>query len=410
MLPTTRDRTDDLHAGRLWTAPAYGERTARRMRLPLVPGALVVGGWLTFYVTVLAFQPDPRAGDDLARLGDRRVAREHPAPARRSCDRSALRQVGFAAAGVAGLLGIVLAVNCRAAEHRRELVAGRAGAAAALGLAAVGLAQRFGTPRRTKPWSPRRPERRCGVLGCAVASGYGRALRSCASHSPRTLRRRSFIRLRFATPVAAGAPAAARRSERRSALRARRLSLTAQKARPSPAVSPDAPDEHLSRPAASAGVGVGGSACSDEASASRASSGAKRRLRLDPDRLGVTDQHGHADAGRVQRELGELEDLPRFGTELPLLGELVALQFPIHAQIALCRGDAARPLDAGVACSRLTGMWPRRTRARPAASRSGPSTHASCMAEQFGLATISLPSRAWSLTPATTSGIPSRRR
>ena len=62
MLPTTRERTDDLHAlEELWAAPAYGERSIRRPLLPLVPGALVAGGWLTFYVAVLAFQLVPLA-------------------------------------------------------------------------------------------------------------------------------------------------------------------------------------------------------------------------------------------------------------------------------------------------------------------------------------------------------------
>ena len=63
MLPTTRDRTDDLHAlEELWAAPAFGEPEAHRRRLPLVPGALVAGGWLTFYVVAIAFQPAPEPG------------------------------------------------------------------------------------------------------------------------------------------------------------------------------------------------------------------------------------------------------------------------------------------------------------------------------------------------------------
>ena len=58
MLPTTRDRTDDLRAlEELWAAPAYGEPGARLRRLPLIPGALVAGGWLTFYMVAIAFLP-----------------------------------------------------------------------------------------------------------------------------------------------------------------------------------------------------------------------------------------------------------------------------------------------------------------------------------------------------------------
>jgi hypothetical protein len=151
MLPTTRDRTDDLHVlEELWAAPAYRERSTRRPLLPLVPGALVAGGWLTFYVAVLAFQPDPEPGmtwpawatavslvNILLLLGAAAIG-------------PLFGKVGFAAAGVAGLLGIVLAVNCRAAEHHLGnwwLV--ELGAATALtGLAAIGLAQRFGTLRR----------------------------------------------------------------------------------------------------------------------------------------------------------------------------------------------------------------------------------------------------------------------
>ena len=62
MLPTTQDRTDD-HT--LWRAlDSSGVRRAHRPpdAAPARPGALVVGGWLTFYVTVLAFQPDLSRG------------------------------------------------------------------------------------------------------------------------------------------------------------------------------------------------------------------------------------------------------------------------------------------------------------------------------------------------------------
>jgi hypothetical protein len=146
MLPTTRDRTNDLRAlEELWAAPAYGEAKARPRRLPLVPGALVAGGWLTFFAVAIAFQPAPEPGmtwpawvtavsvvEILLLLGAAAVG-------------PVFAKVGFAGAALAGPLGILLAVNCRAAEHHLGnwwLV--ELGAAIALtGLAAGGLAQRL---------------------------------------------------------------------------------------------------------------------------------------------------------------------------------------------------------------------------------------------------------------------------
>ena len=146
MLPTTRDRTDDVRElEELWAAPAFGEARPRGRRLPLVPGALVAGGWLTFFVVALAFQPAPEHGmtwplwvtavsvvQMLLLLGSAAIG---PLAAR----------VGFAGATLAGPLGIALAVNCRASEHHLGnwwLV--ELGAAIALtALAVVGLAQRL---------------------------------------------------------------------------------------------------------------------------------------------------------------------------------------------------------------------------------------------------------------------------
>lgn len=146
MLPTTRDRTDDLRAlEELWVAPAYGEVQARPRRLPLVPGALVAGGWLTFFAVAIAFQPAPEPGmtwpvwvtavsvvQIMLLLGAAAVG-------------PAFAKLGFAGAALAGPLGIALAVNCRAAEHHLGnwwLV--ELGAAIVLtGLAAGGLLQRL---------------------------------------------------------------------------------------------------------------------------------------------------------------------------------------------------------------------------------------------------------------------------
>ena len=146
MLPTTRDRTEDLRAlEELWAAPAYGEAEARPRRLPLVPGMLVAAGWLTFFAVAVAFQPAPEPGmtwpawvtavsvvEILLLLGAAAVG-------------PVFAKLGFAGAALAGPLGILLAVNCRAAEHHLGnwwLV--ELGAAIALtGLAVGGLAQRL---------------------------------------------------------------------------------------------------------------------------------------------------------------------------------------------------------------------------------------------------------------------------
>jgi hypothetical protein len=151
MPTTTRDRTDDLHAlDELWTSPAYGENAAHPRRVPLVPGALVAGGWVVFFAVAMAFQPAPEPGmtwpvwatavsvvQIMLLLGAAAIG-------------PLFSRLGFAGAALAGPLGIALAVNCRAAEHHLGnwwLV--ELGAAIALtGLAVVGLAQRLGARRR----------------------------------------------------------------------------------------------------------------------------------------------------------------------------------------------------------------------------------------------------------------------
>ena len=51
----------------------------------------------------------------------------------------------------------------------------------------------------------------------------------------------------------------------------------------------------------------------------------------------MADKHRNAHAGRVQREVGQGEDLPRLLAELVLLGELaeLALGRPVHREIGL---------------------------------------------------------------------------
>lgn len=146
MVPTTRDRTDELrNLEELWAAPAFGEQPVRRARIPRVPGALLAGGWLTLYVVLVAFAPDPEPGMTwplwattvslvmlFALLGAAAIG-------------PAFAKIGFGLAALAGPLGVVLAVNCRASEHHLgNWWLAELGAAVALtGLAAIGLAQRL---------------------------------------------------------------------------------------------------------------------------------------------------------------------------------------------------------------------------------------------------------------------------
>ena len=148
MPTTTRDRTEELRAlEELWAAPAAGELQAPSRRLPLVPGALVAGGWATFFFVALTFQPAPEPGMtwpvwatavSFAQLGLLLGA---------AAVGPMFSRIGFAAATLAGPLGIVLAVNCRASEHHlgNWWLVELAAAVALTGLAAIGLAQRFRT-------------------------------------------------------------------------------------------------------------------------------------------------------------------------------------------------------------------------------------------------------------------------
>jgi peptidoglycan/LPS O-acetylase OafA/YrhL len=148
MVPTTRERTDELQAlEELWAAPALGEKPVRRALLPRVPGALLAGSWLAFYAVVLAFQPEPEHGMTtpvwattvstvmlLMLLGAVAIG-------------PVVSKVGFGLAALAGPLGIVLAVNCRASGHHLgNWWLAELGATVALtGLATAGLAQRLRT-------------------------------------------------------------------------------------------------------------------------------------------------------------------------------------------------------------------------------------------------------------------------
>jgi len=148
MPTTTRDRIDEIQAlEELWAAPAAAEpkpTSTRGRSLPLVPGGLVAGGWIAFFVAT-SFAPPPEPGMSWATwaiavelvmigllLGAAGVG-------------ALFGKMGFGAATLAGLLLVPLAVNCRAAEHHLgNWWLAELGAAIALaGLAAVGLGQRL---------------------------------------------------------------------------------------------------------------------------------------------------------------------------------------------------------------------------------------------------------------------------
>jgi hypothetical protein len=146
MVPTTRDRSDELRAlEELWAAPAFGEVEVRRPRLPLVPGAVLTGCWLGLYLFVLAFQPEPEAGAHAAAWAVAASTVMWLLLLVAAVFGALVSKAGFGLAALAGPIGIALAVNCRAAEHHLGnwwLV--ELGATVAFTtLAAVGLAQRL---------------------------------------------------------------------------------------------------------------------------------------------------------------------------------------------------------------------------------------------------------------------------
>ena len=107
----------------------------------------------------------------------------------------------------------------------------------------------------------------------------------------------------------------------------------------------------------------------------------ERRLRLDPDRLGVADDDRHAHARRAHGQLGELEDLACLLAELDLLVVLEAVELPVHAQlmvVGVLRAELGDRVGAG-ARHRLVGRDPHAlaARRRRAAVRA-PSSAESC--------------------------------
>ncbi len=149
MVPTTRERTDELQAlEELWAAPALGERVERRAwpsRVPRVPGALVAGAWLAFYFFVLPFTPDPEPGMSNPVWGTALVWTMLGIVLAAAALGPLFARVGFGLAVAGGVLLSAIAVACTATDHHMgNWWLGELAAAAVLtGLAAVGLAQRL---------------------------------------------------------------------------------------------------------------------------------------------------------------------------------------------------------------------------------------------------------------------------
>jgi hypothetical protein len=149
MPTTTRDSVDEIRAlEELWAAPAAAEPPAaapRRLSLPDVPGSLVAAGWVAFFTLVLLFEPAAEPGAAIPAWAVGVFLLEVALLLGAAGIGPLLAPAGFAAAALAGPLGMLLAVECRAASHHLgNWWLAELGATAALtGIAAVGLAQRL---------------------------------------------------------------------------------------------------------------------------------------------------------------------------------------------------------------------------------------------------------------------------
>ena len=115
-------------------------------------------------------------------------------------------------------------------------------------------------------------------------------------------------------------------------------------------VAADPADEDVVDPGGLAGDGNSSRRTDGAAASSSCARAAESRLLgLEPDRLGVADHHRHAHAGRLDRELRELHDLPRLRAELRLLVELLAVELPVHTEV-VCR-PAPRCASRSIACA-----------------------------------------------------------
>ena len=149
MPTTTLDRIDEIQAlEELWAAPAATEPkpvAERRRPFPLVPGAVLAGAWLAFWFVMLPFEPEPAANMSNPLWGDIVAWSLLVSVLAAGALGPALPKLGFALAGISGLLLTVVAVGCKLTTHHMgswwlwEL-----GAATVLtGLAAAGLRERL---------------------------------------------------------------------------------------------------------------------------------------------------------------------------------------------------------------------------------------------------------------------------
>ena len=152
MFPTTRDRVDEIRAlEELWAAPAFGEAPAARVKrrgLPSVPGQLVAVGWVAFFTLALLFEPAAEPGASVPSWAVAVFVLEVTLLLAAAGIGPLFAQAGFAAATLAGPLGMLVAVECRAAAHHlgNWWIAELGATAALTGLAAFGLAQRLRGP------------------------------------------------------------------------------------------------------------------------------------------------------------------------------------------------------------------------------------------------------------------------
>ncbi len=149
MPTTTRDRIDEIQAlEELWAAPAAAEPKPaheRRRAFPLVPGAVLAGAWFAFWFIMLPYEPEPAAGMANPLWGDIVAWSLLVSVLAAGALGPVLPKMGFALAGLGGLLLTVVAVGCRLTTHHMGnwWLAELAAALVLTGLAAVGLRERL---------------------------------------------------------------------------------------------------------------------------------------------------------------------------------------------------------------------------------------------------------------------------
>jgi hypothetical protein len=152
MMLSTKDRVERIdELEELWAAPTapeppLAERSVPwRRALPHVSGRLLALGWIAFFVGVFAFEPAPAEGTTNPLLGDVVVAGMALALLAAASLGTLLPRFGFAAAGIAGALGMVIAIACQTTGHHAgSWWLAELGATALLtGLAGTGLAGRL---------------------------------------------------------------------------------------------------------------------------------------------------------------------------------------------------------------------------------------------------------------------------